>query len=62
MAEATFVVTHITFKVASVAYISLLVIKITFVVAQKIIKEDVISSYVAKITFIVAESICKVLW
>ena len=35
-------------------------IKITFVVAQIIIKQDVITSHVAKITFMVAEIICKV--
>ena len=50
----------ITFKVASMAEISLLVTKISFVVAEIIIKEDVITSYVAKITFIVAEIICKI--
>ena len=51
---------QITFKVASVTDISLLVTKITFVVAEIIIKEDVITSYVAKITFIMVEIICKV--
>ena len=45
---------------ASVADISLLVTNITYVVAEIIIKEDVITSYVAKITFIVTEIICKV--
>ena len=50
---------QITFKVASVADISLLVTKITFSVVEIIIREDVIISYVAKITFRVAE-ICKV--
>ena len=38
---------------ALVADISLLVTKITFVVAEIISKDDVIISYVAKITFIV---------
>ena len=38
----------------------MLVAKITFVVAEIIIKEDVITFYVAKITFIVAKIICKV--
>ena len=43
------------------ADISLLVTKIIFVMAEKIIsKENVITSYVSKITFIVAEIICKV--
>ena len=58
--KVTFVVAQITFKMASVADISLLDRKITFVVAEIIIKEDVIICYVAKITFIVAEIICKV--
>ena len=48
------------FKVASVVDISWLVPKITFVVAEIIIREDVITSYLAEITFIVAEIICKV--
>ena len=43
----------------SVADISLLVTKITFVVAEILIMEDVITSHVAKITFIVGEVICK---
>ena len=38
--------------------ISLLVTEITFVVAEIIIKDDVIISYVAKITFIGAEIMC----
>ena len=59
VSKVTFVA-QITFKVASVADISLLVTKITLVVAEIIIKEDVITSYLAKITFIVAEIICKV--
>ena len=45
---------------ASVADISCLGTKITFVVAEIIIKENVITSCLAKITFIVAEIICKV--
>ena len=41
--------------------LSSFVTKITFVVAEIIIKEDVITSYLAKITFIiVAEIICEV--
>ena len=51
---------QITFKVASVADISLLVTKITFVVAKIFFKEDVITSYVPKITYIVAEIFLKV--
>ena len=51
---------EITFKVASVADISLLVVKITFVVAELIIKEQVITSSVAKITYVVAEITFKV--
>ena len=47
-----------TFKVASVADISLLVTKITFVLAQVIIREDLITSYVATLTFLLAEIIC----
>ena len=43
----------------SVADISFLVTKIIFIVAEIIIKEDVITSYVAKITFIVTEIISK---
>ena len=38
MVKVTFVVAQITFKMASVADISLLVTKITFVVAKIIIK------------------------
>ena len=34
-------------------------IKITFVVAQIIIKKDVITSYMAKIIFTMTEFICK---
>ena len=49
---------QITFKVASVVDISLLVTEITFVVAEIMIKDDVIISYVAKITFIRAEIMC----
>ena len=41
---------EITFKVASVADISLFVAKITFVVAEIIIREHVITSSVAKNT------------
>ena len=44
---------------ALVADISLLVTKITFVVAEIIIKEDVITSYMPKITYTVAEIIFK---
>ena len=44
---------------ASVADVSLLVTKITFVVAEMINNEDVITSYVAEITFVVAEIIMK---
>ena len=42
------------------ADISLLVVKITFVVAELIIKEQVITSSVAKITYVVAEITFKV--
>ena len=48
------------FKVASVADIRLLVTKITFVVAQIIIREDLITSYVATLTFVVDEITFKV--
>ena len=44
VAKIIIVVTVITFKVASVADISLLVAKIIFAVCEIIIKEDVISS------------------
>ena len=44
----------------TVADISLLVTKIISVVAEIIIREDVIASYVAKITFIVDEITFKV--
>ena len=49
-----------TFKVASGADISLLVTKITFVVAEIIMKEHVLTSSVAKITYVVAEVTLKV--
>ena len=42
------------------ADISLLVTKITFVVAEIIIKKDVITSYVPQITYIVPEITLKV--
>ena len=51
---------EITFKVGSVADISMFVAKITFVVAEIIIKEHVIASSVAKITYVVAETTFKV--
>ena len=58
---------EITFKVALVADISLFVAKITFVVAEIIIREHVItssvakiSSFMAKVTFVVAQIIFKV--
>ena len=51
---------EIAFKVASVADISLFVTKITFVVAEIIIKEHVITSSVDKIIFVVDETIFKV--
>ena len=50
----------ITFKVASVADISLFVAKITFVVAEIIIREHVITSPVDKITYVVAKITLKV--
>ena len=56
----TFVVDEMTFEVASVADINLFVAKITFVVADIIIKEHVITSPVAKITYVVAEITLKV--
>ena len=52
VAKVVCVVAQITFKVALWADISLLVIKIIFVMAEIIIKENVITSYVAKITCI----------
>ena len=51
---------EITFKVASVADISLFVAKITFVVAEIITKEHVITSSVAEIIYVLAEIILKV--
>ena len=45
---------------ASVAAISVLVTKITFEVAEIIIREDVIISFVPKITYVVAEMILNV--
>ena len=50
----------ITFKVATVADISLFVAKITSVMAEIIIKEHLITSSVAKITYVVAEITFKV--
>ena len=50
---------EITYKVASVAEISLFVANITFVVAELIIKEHVITSSVANITYLVAEITLK---
>ena len=47
MAKVTFVVVQITFKVASVADISLLVTKITYIVAEIIFKVAVVTSSVA---------------
>ena len=44
VAKIIFQVAEITEKVASVAYISLLVAKITFALYEIIIKEDVITS------------------
>ena len=52
---------EITFKVASVADISLCVAKITFVVAEIIIREHVITSSVAIITYVVAKKTLKVI-
>ena len=51
---------EITFEVALVADINLLIAKITFVVADIIIKEHVITSSVANITYVVAEITLKV--
>ena len=51
---------EITFKVASVADISLFVAKITFVVAEINIREHVITYSVAKITYVVGEITLKV--
>ena len=51
---------QITFKVASVADISLFVANIASIVAELIIKEHVVTSSVAKITYIVAEITFKV--
>ena len=53
---------EITFKVASVANISLFVAKITFVVAEIIIREHVITSSLAKLTYVVAKIILNVVW
>ena len=46
-----------TFKVASVADISLFVAKITFAVAEIIIREHVITSSLAKITYVVGKNV-----
>ena len=51
---------EITFKVASVADISLFIAKITFVVSEIIIKEHVITSSVSKTTYVVAKITFKV--
>ena len=51
---------EITFKIASVPDISLFVAKVTFVVAEIIIREHVNTSSVAKITYVVAKITLKV--
>ena len=51
-----FAVVQITFKVALVADISLLVVKVTFAVSKIIIKEDVItSSMISKLSVLLTE-------
>ena len=51
---------EITFKIASVADISLFVVKIIFVVAEIIIGEHVVTSSVAEVTFVVDETTFQV--